>query len=114
MKKNQSRRLETIKKGAEKGTEWKHRWGKGCHSVLYEEQKRLGCMGVCGGGAEARRRSKAAQCHWWPREDALMKGARLFPWNRERQSGRCAGCGSGLRRVGPQSHLADSPKVKPL
>lgn len=49
VKKNQSRRLETIKKGVEKGTEWKCRWGKGCHSVLYEERKRLGCTGVCGG-----------------------------------------------------------------
>lgn len=58
MKKNQSRGLETIKKGAEKGTEWKRRWGKGGHSVLYEERKRLGCMGVRGGvrkhGEEAR------------------------------------------------------------
>lgn len=56
--------------------------GEGRHSVLYEKMKRLGWYG-CVGGGEAQRRSKAVQCHWRPREDALMKGAWLFPCNRE-------------------------------
>ena len=50
--------------------------------MLYEDMKRLGWYGCVSRGAEAQR-SKAVQCHWRSREDALVKGARLLPWNRE-------------------------------
>ena len=37
------------------------------------------CVGVCG----STEKQQAVQCHRRPHEDALVKGARLFPWNRE-------------------------------
>lgn len=80
---NQSRRLETINKSVEKGTMEMQREGGASLCAVRKDEETGGGMGVWVVG---KHREEARLCsgHWRPREDALMKGAWLFPGNWER------------------------------
>ena len=49
VKKNQSRRLETVNKDVGKGTEWKCRWRGGASLCAVRRDEETGVVWVCGG-----------------------------------------------------------------